>query len=160
MNFSEQRLYHGVSMNHIDLNAISPIMLRDGPQKPLEILPDIIEADQTEDQESAPKNYICCRQCHQVISSHDQRITRDSAHEHTFANPNGMIFKIACFQLVTGCAYAGPFSQEFTWFKGYQWRVVVCTMCVTHLGWLFVSGSADRFHGLIIDRLMESEHKS
>jgi hypothetical protein len=28
-------------------------------------------------------------------------------------------------------------------------------LCLTHLGWMFVSGSGDVFHGLILDRLLE-----
>jgi len=138
----------------------TPISLREGQKDHFEILPDIVETDQPEKQESGPEKYICCRQCHQVISSHDHRILRDGAHEHSFANPNGYVFNIACFRSVTGCAYAGPYSQEFTWFKGYQWRTVICIMCLTHLGWLFVSGTADSFHGLILDRLIEFDSEA
>lgn len=146
-----------IMMIQLDTFQSTLTSLREGEKDPSEILPDVVEADQSEKLESGPEKYIFCRQCHQVISSDDQRIIHDSAHEHTFANPNGLIFSIACFRLVTSCAYAGPFSQEFTWFKGYQWRIVVCTMCLTHLGWLFVSGNADSFHGLILDRIMESD---
>ena len=143
-------------MNRLAIHKNWPTLLREGQKDPSELLPDADEADQPESQESEPDKYICCRQCHQVISSAANRILREGAHKHTFANPEGLVFNIACFRAVTGCTYAGPFSQEFTWFKGYHWRIVVCTMCLTHLGWLFVSSGTDRFHGLIIDRLIES----
>ena len=144
-------------MNRLGYHNTWPTLFREGQKDPSEILPDVVEADQPEKQESGPEKYIYCRQCHQVITSDEHRISRGGAHTHTFANPNGLVFNIACFKLVTGCAYTGPFSQEFTWFKGYQWRIVVCSMCLNHLGWYFVSGSGDSFHGLIIDRLLESE---
>ena len=118
-------------------------------------LAEIIEEDEVDEEELGPESYILCRQCHQVISSKDDRIFRDGAHQHTFANPNGLVFNIGCFHTVTGCAYAGPLSNEFTWFKGYSWRAVMCRMCLAHLGWLFVSSSGDSFHGLILDRLLE-----
>jgi len=142
-------------MNRFGTFNTRPTLFREGQKNPSEFLPDVVETDQPEKQESGPEKYICCRQCHQVISSNGNRISRDGGHEHTFANPNGQVFNIACFRLVTGCAYAGSYSHEFTWFKGYQWRIVICSMCLTHLGWLFVSGSADSFHGLILDRLIE-----
>ena len=115
---------------------------------------DTSEADHPKEQESGPEQNIYCLQCHQVITSNHHRIIRDGANEHTFANPGGLIFNIACFRSVTGCAYAGPLSQEFTWFKGYHWRIVVCNMCLTHLGWYFVSSGSDNFHVLILDRLL------
>ena len=148
-----------IKMIQLDTFQSTPISLREGQKDPSEILPNVVEADKPEKQDSGPEKLICCRQCHQVISSTDHRVIRDGSHEHTFANPNGLVFNIACFRSVTGCAYAGPLSQEFTWFKGYQWRVVMCNMCLTHLGWLFVSASADSFHGLIIDKLIEPEFK-
>ena len=144
-------------MNRFGAYNTWPTLLRESQKDLSEILQDVAEADKHEKQESGPEKYICCRQCHQVITSDEYRISRDGAHEHTFANPNGLVFNIACFRLATGCASTGPFSQEFAWFKGYQWRIVVCNMCLTHLGWLFVSGSADTFHGLITDRLIESD---
>ncbi len=146
-------------MSRFETGLTKPTLLREGQEISSDNLPEIIEAGHPEEQEFGPEENIYCRQCHQVISSDEQRIIREGTHEHTFANPNGLIFNIACFRLVTGCAYAGTFSQEFTWFTGYQWRIVICTMCLTHLGWLFVSGGADCFHGLIIDRLIEPETK-
>ncbi len=142
-------------MTQIDICRSKPTLLREKQKESSETLTDVAETDQAAEKKTGPEKYICCRQCHQVISSDDQRITRDSAHEHTFANPNGLVFNIACFRTVIGCAYAGSFSQEFAWFKGYRWRIVICGMCLTHLGWLFVSDNADSFHGLIVDRLIQ-----
>jgi len=77
------------------------------------------------------------------------------SHIHTFANPHGLVFEIACFRSVTGCGYVGPSTDEFSWFSGYRWRIVVCAACLTHLGWLFTATGGDSFAGLILDRLIQ-----
>ena len=110
-----------------------------------------------EAEEPAPEEeeYIICRQCRQAITRPEDRIAMQGAHRHTFANPHGIVFDIGCFKDVIGCGYAGAASDEFTWFAGYSWRICYCTMCLTHLGWIFSSKSGNIFHGLILDRLIE-----
>ena len=101
------------------------------------------------------EEYILCRQCRQAITRPDDRLSIQGSHRHTFANPHGIVFDIGCFRSVIGCGYAGAASDEFTWFAGYKWRVCYCTMCLTHLGWIFSSKAGDTFHGLIMDKLIE-----
>ena len=101
--------------------------------------------------------YIICRQCRQAITRSEERFSIQGAHRHTFANPHGLVFEIGCFKNAIGCGYAGPASDEFTWFAGYRWRVCFCSSCMTHLGWLFTSTGGDAFHGLILERLLELE---
>ena len=103
------------------------------------------------------EEYILCRQCRQAITRPAERITVQGAHQHTFANPHGIVFEIGCFKTAQGCGYAGLPSTEFTWFSGYAWRVSFCTMCLTHLGWIFIADSGDSFHGFILDRLLEPQ---
>jgi hypothetical protein len=110
---------------------------------------------EAEDQAPEEEEYILCRQCRQAITRPDDRLSIQGAHRHTFANPHGIVFDIGCFRRVIGCGYAGAASDEFTWFAGYNWRVCYCTMCLTHLGWIFGSKAGDNFHGLIMDRLIE-----
>ena len=120
-----------------------------------------IEGDTTvlekEAEEPAPEEeaYILCRQCHQAITRPVDRIVVQGSHRHTFANPHGIVFDIGCFKSVKGCGYAGAATDEFTWFAGYSWRVCYCTMCLTHLGWVFGSTGGNIFHGLILDKLLE-----
>ncbi|MDX9785585.1 MAG: cereblon family protein [Desulfobacterales bacterium] len=97
---------------------------------------------------------LLCRQCRQVIARPSDRISVNGAHQHIFSNPQGLVYEIGCFQSVTGCAYAGPWSNEFTWFAGYSWRTLVCTGCLFHLGWSFSSGGGSHFYGLILDHLI------
>lgn len=100
-----------------------------------------------------PERMMVCRQCGHAITRPDQAISVDGAHRHTFANPHGAVYEIGCFGSANGCAAVGPASDEFTWFKGFFWRIAVCRGCQIHLGWLFESMAMSRFYGLIVDRL-------
>ncbi|MEE8540655.1 MAG: cereblon family protein [Desulfobacterales bacterium] len=97
---------------------------------------------------------ILCRQCRQVITHPDECAEIDGSHQHTFANPGGIVYQIGCFQSAKGCAQSGPATDEFTWFKGFSWRIVVCRACLFHLGWVFTSHARGHFYGLILDRLI------
>jgi hypothetical protein len=99
---------------------------------------------------------LLCRQCLQVITHQSLRVVINGAHEHTFANPNGFVFEIGCFQSAIGCGYVGQPTDEFSWFAGFMWQVAVCGSCLTHVGWLFTASSIKCFIGLILDRLVES----
>ena len=115
---------------------------------------DVAVEEEFEETESDPQNYIVCRQCLQIITSEEERTIVNGLHRHTFANPNGIVFDIGCFNNAVGCGFAGHWSTEFTWFAGFSWRILICGMCLTHLGWMFESGSGSRFYGLIMDRLL------
>jgi len=138
-------------------DSVSAYLLRPQPDKQnKETLENSVE-DEHRAEESDSEKYILCRQCHQVITSPAEQIAVQGSHQHTFANPHGIIYEIGCFRSVIGCGYAGPVSDEFSWFRGFSWRVAVCTMCLTHVGWLFISSGSDSFNGLILDRLLEPE---
>jgi hypothetical protein len=98
---------------------------------------------------------ICCRACGRVITRSVARTEINGSHQHTFANPHGIVFQIGCFREAWGCALAGPATDEFTWFKGYHWKIAVCGGCLTHLGWRFASAGGSLFFGLVLDRLSE-----
>ena len=112
--------------------------------------------EKAHESESDSKEAILCRQCHQMLTSPAERISIQGSHQHTFANPHGIVFQIGCFRTVQGCGYVGPATAEWSWFKGYSWRVAMCSMCLTHLGWLFVGKADESFNGLILDRLVSS----
>jgi hypothetical protein len=106
--------------------------------------------------QTAPDKAIVCRQCLHVITSDAERLIMHGAHAHTFANPEGIVFEIACYRNASGCGYLGPASSEFTWFAGYVWRIAVCANCHIHLGWRFTAADGNFFHGLITSRLIVS----
>jgi len=102
---------------------------------------------------------IICRQCRQGITTQADRITVQGSHQHTVANPHGIIFQIGCFQSAQGCGYTGPLTAEWSWFKGFSWKIAVCGFCLIQLGWLFVSSGGESFSGLILNRLASGDEK-
>jgi hypothetical protein len=123
-----------------------------GPRENQSPQPGAAEAGQESPQEDP---FILCRGCLHPVTRPAERIEVQGGHQHTFANPHGIVFDIGCFREAEGCGYVGPSSDEFTWFAGCRWRVCVCAACLTHLGWLFTCSSGGAFHGLILDRLIE-----
>jgi hypothetical protein len=100
---------------------------------------------------------IVCRQCLHIITFATEQRIINGAHIHTFANPEGIIFEIGCYQEAQGCGYIGSASWEFTWFNGYAWRIAICRSCLAHLGWRFSGAGGHFFHGLITSRLIANE---
>lgn len=136
-------------------NEFGNPLLKDRGQRP-GALPGGAPEEEVEDiLEEEEESYILCRQCSQAITRAAERISKQGAHRHTFANPHGIVYEIGCFRSAIGCGYTGPGTDEFTWFPGYEWRVAICRSCLTHLGWVFSASGSDRFYGLILDRLKE-----
>ena len=102
-----------------------------------------------------PEERLLCLACGHPITSLRERISAGGAHQHTFANPAGFVFRIGCFGRAPGCAQAGTPTLEHTWFPGRAWRYALCGGCRTHLGWAFQDGRSG-FFGLILDRLLET----
>jgi hypothetical protein len=102
---------------------------------------------------------IVCRQFLQRITTQADRIVVQGSHKHTLANPHGIIFQIGCFQTAKGCGYTGPLTAEWSWFKGFSWKIAICGFCLIQLGWLFVSSGSASFSGLILNRLASGDGK-
>lgn len=100
---------------------------------------------------SKKEKRLFCAACRYPITHQDERIAVQGGHEHTFTNPHGVTYHIGCFREAVGCTTIGESSLEYTWFKGYAWRIAICVHCRAHLGWLFEAD--DFFHGLIVNRL-------
>ena len=111
-------------------------------------------AHPSEETEEETTEAIVCRHCLHTITFPNERRTINGGHTHTFANPEGIVFEIACYGDARGCAYIGAASSEFTWFPGYVWRIAVCGYCQVHLGWRFTAADSRFFHGLITSRLL------
>jgi len=116
---------------------------------------DIKEAEELQAEEKEEPFYLC-RQCLNPITPKSARIVVNGAHQHTFANPHGIVFDIGCFKEAEGCGAVGSPTDEFVWFAGYMWQVALCRACLAHLGWFFTSAVDDSFFGLIMDHLIES----
>jgi hypothetical protein len=102
---------------------------------------------------------LACAACQEGITTAAARIEVAGAHEHHFTNPQGYKFHIGCFSRAPGCRGSGEPSTEFTWFPGYSWQVEGCARCASFLGWRYRAGD-HRFHGLILDKLVELDPPS
>ena len=145
-------------MTIADPNSV--ICLRTPPERDNGTMLVSVIDEETEKKILEDEEFILCRQCMHVITSPSERIVVEGSHKHTFANPHGIVFEIGCFGAVIGCGYAGAPTDEFTWFKGFSWRVAVCIRCLSHLGWLFTSSGFESFHGLILDKLITQSQSS
>ena len=120
----------------------------------LQIAPD---AEIEQETEASLGNEIFCVACGHVVTSTKWQANRGDNHEHVFFNPAGMVFRVVCFSEAPGVASHGMPSDEFTWFKGYDWQAVTCLGCNDHLGWQFTGtasgGADDVFFGLIKPKL-------
>ncbi len=135
----------------MQLNSSIQYCKDNGRPEVLSDRPDTDEKDR--EKPSRDPGAILCKACGRVITHDRDRLSVQGAHLHTFANPQGLVFEIGCFQTAIGCAYGGELTAEFTWFAGYQWKIAVCAGCLTHVGWLFIS-AANQFNGLILNRLV------
>ena len=98
---------------------------------------------------------VLCARCGLQLTDASQRIEVLGQHQHTFFNPAGVVFHIACFASAPGCRGLGPFSDAFTWFPGHRWQIALCASCGEHLGWHF-EGSGT-FTSLIEARIREAD---
>jgi hypothetical protein len=104
--------------------------------------------------ESERRRSIVCRACGHAVAKADAAISVAGSHLHTFMNPGGHVYEIACYREAPGTRSAGKSSAEWSWFPGYLWQVALCAACAVHLGWGFRS-EGDRFFGLVRDRIAE-----
>lgn len=108
-----------------------------------------LDADQTEAINVEPEKTILCKTCAHEITKPSLAI---QPHEHTFTNPMGMVFNIACYKDAPGAASFGMPTKVATWFPGYAWSLAICLECKSHIGWWFEGDG--KFAGLIVDRLL------
>jgi hypothetical protein len=104
--------------------------------------------------ETAAEHHYFCAYCGTIITSEHERVERDGAFSHTFTNPAGIVFGIGCFGQAPGCALAGEYTRDHTWFRGYGWCYALCAGCASHLGWHYEGTGRDPFFGLILDKLI------
>lgn len=97
-----------------------------------------------------------CALCGARITNADQAFAANGAHEHVVFNPAGAVFRVGCFRDAPGVQAMGEPSAEFTWFRGYAWRIALCRACGIHLGWRYEGAdSPPLFFGLIRTMLTE-----
>jgi hypothetical protein len=105
---------------------------------------------------SGGRGSLVCAACGQRITDDAHRIEQGGAHEHTFVNPGGFVYRIGCFGVATGCSYRGSPETAFSWFPGWSWQIAACASCRAHLGWIF-RAEGESFHGLIAEALRRAD---
>ncbi|MBG04002.1 MAG: hypothetical protein CMM59_07985 [Rhodospirillaceae bacterium] len=109
---------------------------------------DTFVEDEVIDEES---NELYCAACGHLVTRTDWRIAVDGAHEHTFFNPAGILFRVLSFKEAPGVVTAGEATTEFSWFDGHAWLIAYCEGCGIHLGWRFEGERV--FFGLVKPKL-------
>jgi len=131
----------------------SPLLFKTEQPQPGRPGIDIHTSSDLEEKEEDDDIWFVCRHCRHKLTRPNHQTAINGSHTHTFANPSGIVFEIACFSSAQGYSFMGPASTEFAWFAGYSWRIIICASCLTHLGWFFSSVSGSGFFALIVDRI-------
>jgi len=105
------------------------------------------------DQKERSEKYLVCKTCENKITTIAHKIEIYGSFQHSFLNPAGHVFEIACFSEAPGCAPTGTSTGEWTWFPDYQWQVALCSCCISHLGWYYTANKKLSFFGLILNQL-------
>ena len=104
------------------------------------------------DPTTSTEAWLRCTACGHAIARPASRMSVDGKHVHSFVNPAGLAFTIACLADAPGCEASGQESTFFTWFPGHAWRIALCGGCGAHVGWSFRRDAAG-FWGLIVERV-------
>lgn len=98
---------------------------------------------------------VHCSICFHLVTRSRWAISIDG-HEHVFANPRGLVFRVVCYDEAPGAVAEGEATDQFTWFKGFLWQFVLFRGCGEHLGWKYRRASGDSsFYGLIKGNLTD-----
>ena len=101
-------------------------------------------------------NFLVCSKCGTKICSPDDEICIHGKHSWEKVNPAGVHYLIRCFALAENCLAITPPTEDFSWFQGFAWSVIICSNCQSHLGWQF-TGQTSSFFGMI-ETAIQSSH--
>jgi len=103
---------------------------------------------------------ICCKACQQIITKDEFSISVGGHHEHLQTNPYGVTFIFRCFNQAWNTNHIGNPESAHSWFPGFEWTMVTCGGCNTHLGWYFSNLQSEGFWGLISEKLVSHPQAS
>ena len=106
-------------------------------------------------------NELRCLNCHvhgieTPFCSSKQVFTMDDNGVSTnHVNPGGYTFTVTTVLTAINVFVSTPPSAEFSWFEGYTWEILHCSVCGNHIGWRFKAIDQDlnpkQFYGLRSD---------
>ena len=133
-------------------SSFEPLLFKDATGRETKGKRKILE---DQDRDEMAERAIICRACKNKICSLSSGIEVNGRHQHTFYNPEGVIYQIGCFASAPGCVVHGQPTSHFTWFEGYRWSFALCGNCGVHLGWHYRADGGSKFYGLIFNKLAE-----
>uniref|UniRef100_C6FFU8 17 kDa salivary protein n=1 Tax=Phlebotomus arabicus TaxID=578135 RepID=C6FFU8_9DIPT len=103
-------------------------------------------------EETLLKDFLICRACGgdvglsnfllYKISPQAKYIANETLFEdqptlvQELENPFGIRYRIVLLRHAN-CAHIDSWSNYFSWFPGYSWKLCMCSKCGTHLGWMY-----------------------
>ena len=111
--------------------------------------------ERRDEEEVADERAVVCAACRHALTTRRARVEVDGKHVHTFVNPSGIEFVVACFEDAPGARSVGAWEDFWTWFPGHAWRIALCGRCGAHVGWAFAraASGARAFFALVLDRV-------
>jgi len=99
------------------------------------------------------KEYLGCSACRNVICHRkDVFLMSCSGPQNSFVNSDGYVHDTLTVSKANGLVYQSSWSNRYTWFPGYSWRIASCEYCSKHIGWCYKSSESDtrprKFWGL------------
>ncbi len=98
-----------------------------------------------------------CSTCRAEVGDPEAAFSPDGEPvERVFFNPAGHVMRVLLLGAARNLLGRGARSDEFTWFAGMSWQIVVCSSCKTQLGWHFEAlpdVEARSFWALLVQRL-------
>ncbi|XP_050405463.1 protein cereblon [Patella vulgata] len=125
------------------------------------------------------EGYLLCRACGNEVTQTSELMTVASKLAHRqrndtlsgsdpvliqlFKNPQGQFFEV----ITTKSAEVQKVDKSHekdSWFPGFDWTIVVCPRCGSHLGWLFQAvhkhshnSPVSSFYGLVLNNLLHEK---
>lgn len=104
------------------------------------------------------ENFLCC-QCKTKITEKEYFISvNGNSPLHSCTNPSGFTYNIITFSHCESLVPISPPESQATWFPGYSWIILDCSVCGQMMGWKFISEKEQpkSFFALIRDKIVLS----
>ncbi|CDW57291.1 Protein cereblon [Trichuris trichiura] len=118
----------------------SKILITDMEKVHLFVMKNVLERLQLEYRLVKGLTKICCRDCNADVGSvSDVFSMNKEGPMGIFVNSRGVAHEIVTLRNLRNVFGFGRPASEMTWFRGYQWTILLCSSCTTHLGWKFTA---------------------
>ncbi|KAH9301317.1 hypothetical protein KI387_012900 [Taxus chinensis] len=83
---------------------------------------------------------VRCKICSTVISRRRNMLVMSTDGPiGAYVNAHGFVHEILTLYNTRGLALKGHAETELSWFPGYAWTIAHCSVCDSHMGWLFTA---------------------